>query len=928
MGLAATEHMVSQHQIYEELPPDTFIANIVLDAKLDIKYSPNELRLLHFRLDDRRGATQNYRQYFIMEERTGILRTAKRIDRESMCAHRITCSIHLNVMVQPGQYFQIIKVSVEILDINDNAPVFPQNLVNRKISETTMPGAVFALPSAEDDDSSSFAIQRYELVSETKMFELQVTNTTRGNVDLHLILRGKLDREDVENYLMEVVAMDGGNPPKSGAMMIQITVLDANDNNPKFNNYTYEVTISENTPIGSTILQLHADDPDKGPNGKIEYKFATATQAQNGGLFGIDNETGEIFIKGPIDFERGNIYYLTVTARDHGQNSLPAYAKVVVKVQDVNDHAPHITINALTTTGYVEVSESAEVGTFVAHVSVADFDSGVSGEFSCRMASDQFRLQKLYATEFKIITTTTFDREIHSEYHLNMVCTDKGNPPKTATEHIIVTILDANDHSPEFQHRVYTAELRENNEVGAFITQVVALDRDSGKNAQVKYSIVDDDRRLLSVNEKTGIIRAIVKFDYEQDHELHFVVEAKDQGSPQNAARAMLRLIILDINDEKPEFSQAAYTFHVLENMREKTFVGTVIATDRDTPSFNQITYSLHPDYDGLRSFSINPYTGEITTKRELDREEQSRYLLVVVASNDGYPMMRSLGNVTVFVDDQNDNAPILDYPNDWNNTVHIARTMKIGGRIAHIRAHDLDANLNSELTYSIFDGNGGEFFRMNATSGVIYLNKVLETEGYQYHKMKVVVRDHGKPEKEAMGDFNIVVNKSLAVLQYQNSGFSFLKIKDSHVIIGAIITIFVILLAVLVVVIVKCRRKRNPRHQKYNCRREAKKRDGKKKDRRESMEWKAVPNDWSDKDNKPKKAVTFRMEVEEGEGEEASQQLWPPNVDNDCNQVSDDLHLFLDLFSQMTFKSEVIRCCNVSIVMYFSCDIFQPCPS
>lgn len=897
-GLTQGERAL-QYNILEELAPDDFIANILLDAQLDLKHSPNDLRLLMFSLHERRGSTLNLKDYFAIEERTGILRTARRIDRETICPHQVQCAAYLNVMVQPGQFFEIISVTINILDLNDNTPTFPRNMVECNVSETSMVGMQIPLPSAEDLDSPGFTIHKYQLLSDTSKFELQVTNNSIGNVDLSLILKEKLDRETEENYLMEVIAVDGGDPPKSGAMMVKVNVLDANDNNPKFDNYSYEVTISENLPVGSTIIQLHAHDPDKGLNGKVEYKFDTSTQADYGGLFGIDNETGEIFIKGPIDYERGDSYTLSVTATDKGPNSLPAYAKVTVHVEDMNDHSPHITVNALTTTGYVEVAEDAQIGTFVAHVSVQDFDSGDAGEFRCRMDSVNFDLQKLYPTEFKIITKTTFDREQQAEYHLNMVCRDRGEPPRSATEHIIVTIVDANDHSPQFQHQVYTAEMRENNAVGAFITQVVALDRDIGKNAEIKYSIADDDRGLLAINEDTGIIRANVRFDYEQDQELEFVVEARDQGTPSRTARALLRLIIIDSNDEVPQFTQKDYRFSVIEDSHARTFVGIVSATDKDASPYNQITYSLDPDFDGLRSFDINAYTGEITTKRSLDREEQSVFHLMVIASNEGFPLMRRKVNVTVLVVDVNDNPPILDFPNEWNHTVHISRSLPVGGYIARIRAHDADEGKNSELSYAFFDGNGGKYFFMNSTTGIVTLSKVLDSEGFQYHSTKVVVKDHGTPPKEALGDFHIIVNKSLPIVQqYQNSGFSFFKLKDSQIIIGAIIVIFVLLVLVLTVIVVKCKRKRNTRNNKYNCRREAKKRDGKKKDpHRESLEWKAVPNDWNGtdmKDGKPKKAVTFRMEVEEGEVED-DHHLWPPNIDSDSTQVR-----FISFFIQI----------------------------
>ncbi len=461
-----------QYTILEEEKAQTFVANLVLDAALDQKYSQDDLNKLEFTLHDRRGIKQGLRNLFHIESKTGVLKTSKVIDRDSICSHSKECEIPLDILIEPGEFFQIIKVYVTIIDRNDNIPRFPVTNLRLPISETTLPGSKFALPSAEDKDSGSYGIKQYHLVSKTNKFGLVVTNGTYGTMDIHLVVKSALDRESADSFEVDIVAEDGGSPARSGRMRVDITVTDANDNNPQFDNYTYQVSIPENFPPGMAVLQLHARDPDAGANGQIFYRLSDSSLQSVGKMFGVDAHTGEIYLKSVLDYENEQAYVLTVTARDQGENSLPAYAKVFIQVEDINDHVPQITVNSLTQSGRVEVSEDSPIGTFVAHLSVTDLDVGKTGAIQCNMKSDQFQLTQLYKTEFKIITSAVLDREKQPNYKVKVVCQDDGIPSKTSTEYLIVTITDSNDNSPVFRQQVYSVSMRENNMAGAYITQV------------------------------------------------------------------------------------------------------------------------------------------------------------------------------------------------------------------------------------------------------------------------------------------------------------------------------------------------------------------------------------------------------------------------------------------------------------------------
>ncbi len=128
------------YSIQEELPVHNTIANIIKDAELDLKYGSSDLQKLRFSLHERRGTRPGFKDFFVID-REGLMQTAQVIDRDAICAHQATCPIPLNIMVQPGQFFQIIKLTVHIVDINDNSPVFPQQTIELAISESTLPGS-------------------------------------------------------------------------------------------------------------------------------------------------------------------------------------------------------------------------------------------------------------------------------------------------------------------------------------------------------------------------------------------------------------------------------------------------------------------------------------------------------------------------------------------------------------------------------------------------------------------------------------------------------------------------------------------------------------------------------------------------------------------------------------------------------------------
>ena len=761
-----------EYSILEQLGSDNLIGNVPVDTHLADKYDARVLQSLRYSFLTQPNEDVN--KYFAIEEKTGVIRTATVIDRDTLCPQLLSCHISLDVAIRPAQYFQVITVRIEIIDINDHAPSFPSSKIHRSISESSLPGATVSIPTAEDPDSPVHSIQEYELLPADSPFDLRLQESLDGSVDLQLVLNRRLDRESISSYLIEVIAFDGGEPAKSGSVVVNVSVEDSNDNLPQFNRTTYEATVAEDKPLGQAIVTVHASDADVGQYGGITYGFTARTQEHYGQLFGINGRSGEIFLKGSLDYEKVKIYHLVVTAVDGGADAHPVHATVIVNVEDTNDNSAQITINTLTTTGQAQISEASEPGTFVAHVSAIDPDSGLNGELICIVEDYDFTLQKLYESQYKVITNSKLDRETRAEYRVSLQCQDKGIPAQQTVEEVVIRVVDDNDNPPIFVQNLYSASITENNEIDAYVARVNATDADIDENAEIHYALIDPEAEdLFYISEETGIIRAKVQLDHEKYSFAEFRVVAYDQGSPSYSATSTMSVAILDENDEPPVFTQSSYSFGVFENQDPDTEVGVVYAEDSDSPPYDKVEYLLFADDPVYADvFSINKESGQIYTNEVLDRETQYEYYLEVTALNRGEYNLQTSASVTVYVADENDNFPIFDFPSHTNHTVEISNMVPVGHVVARIRGQDMDTGNNGKLDFIINQGNEDGIFELDDKTGAVTTNVLLDRIEFRIYNLTVELRDRGNPTKASESTMHIVVDQSITYYsQYPHDG-------------------------------------------------------------------------------------------------------------------------------------------------------------
>lgn len=680
----------------------------------------------------------NEGQFFRIDVSTGQVYLTHTLD------HELRSSYHLNVTASdlgkpPLSSWSTVVINV--LDVNDNSPVFERTSYSFTVMENSPVGTILGETVAKDRDSKHNGRILYCLSGEdSKLFSV---NAKSGILRTATVF----DREKIEVYLIKVVAMDQGKRIQlSASVFVYINILDENDNTPAFNGrQPFKVTMPENSVIGTSILTLGANDKDFDLNSKLTYSISGGNNAK---AFRI-SLNGTLFTASILDRETKDNYDIQVAVSDSPQDfsrQRSSTVSVFVSVLDVNDETP-----SFESPDIVHVREDQRINEPFTTVVAVDRDIGLNGEIIYELqgvlANERFQINR-YSGALSL--KQALDREeITSGYIIITVeAKDRGKPPKFKRRDIKILLDDVNDNSPIFFTHKDHVRVHENISIGTELIQVTAVDIDQGHNGLVEYAIVGGNvNNTFGIHPVDGTVRVIKPLDRESLKSYQLDIKAFDLGKPQQDNVTVFYVDVIDVNDNPPRFQQPRVTEYVMENVNFVQTLATFTATDDDEGRNGEITYSIvHQSKTPF--LDIDASNGIVSLISPLDRERQSKYSVLIEAKDKGIPQLKARSSLTIIVEDENDHSPAF-VNSDLRES--IVEGSSVGSRLCVMNATDPDDGSNGQISYSLV--NDFSRFKIDPKTGEIFITAELDREihGSQF-KLVVKAQDGGKPRRVTFG--------------------------------------------------------------------------------------------------------------------------------------------------------------------------------
>ncbi|MBN3308520.1 FAT4 protein, partial [Amia calva] len=710
-------------------------------------------------------ATDSVSELFDLDSITGEIKVRGQFDFERSKQYEINVEA-----VDNGGLADSCKVLIEIIDVNDNAPVITLMSFSNPVPENCLPETVIAMLNVKDLDSGKNGQIRCSS-DHSLPFRIKSSSANFYN----LVTDQVLDRENVAEYNITIIATDEGSPPFSSKMTLTLQISDVNDNAPIFDQQSYSTYIKENNAPGISIFSLKAEDADFGPNAHISYFLDD--KSVNG--IKVSSKYVEMMLQTALDREEKQEHNLILTAKDGGDPQRSGTMKIHIIVLDANDNAP-VFSQALYK---ASVSENALKNTVILTVSASDADEGTNGDVIYSFSHSTDSVSELIAIdphtgEIKVIGD--LDYETSKAYEINIQArdhgglTDSSSLPLCAQKTVTVSILDVNDNQPVFGQPSYSVYIKENSAAGTILCSVSASDPDLGDNAKISYSILDTKVQDVSIssyiyiNSGNGSIYSMHSLDYEKLKVFQIQVQARDHGSPPLSSNVTVHVFILDQNDNVPAVIYPSADMGSVPHQKMPRsakaghLVTKVTAVDADSGHNAWISYKLVEATDASL-FSVNLYTGEVRTRRAVSEQDDSSQRLLIEMKDNGEPVQTGTTHITVKVLDINDNAPQFEHA---LYEIPLSENSPKGSVVVTVKAIDSDEGLNGEIVYSFATHTSEtvkQFFNIHPDTGEITVNGQLDyesssSEKQSVHELTLTAIDGGKPARSGTTQISVQV--------------------------------------------------------------------------------------------------------------------------------------------------------------------------
>ena len=668
-----------------------------------------------------------YQDHFVINVGTGVIRTRVALDREELEGDN---SISLLVKVQSkdiyNQFCNTTVVTITVLDVNDNPPVFQQGTpTSASVKENQTVGMHIVTVTATDADEGT---------SKNIVYSIEPRNSVPFSIDQDGLVKttARLDREKEPpaSYTFNILASDGVN---SSSLPFTVHIVDINDNPPSFARLFYSRSLSEAVKVGSSVIDLTVSDVDL--NSQFHYSFVSGNDL---GHFSIlDN--GTIILIAILDRERWPTYSLVATVHD-GQFSSINRATVNITVLDISDSPPLFDLPRYT----FAIRENLQSNSIFGLVRATSEDQEHNGlKYSIEPGDSHF-IVTTHSNGSGILTAVkSLDREEVEVYNLTMVATTTGQVVISEGVPLTIKVLDENDNGPVFPMTEMTIDISESFPVGSVLFTAAALDVDLPENIDHSYSLSGQLGGNFNVDPQTGEVRLESPLTFESPTTVWFSVVATD--GTHDATTLRVNINVTETHENAPNFpDNFPHQIQIEEEAKSVQLIYTFTISDPDSSS-DAVSVAVH-NTDGLASsyFHItqNGQTAKLYTSMSLDREEiDTHNLRITLTDSDGH---FSQFNLDIIVLDINDNHPVF---HNQEYDFEILENQQIGVLVGRVVASDADIGENASILYSLHSPSN--YFSIDETNGDITTTAILDREMDPTFSLKVIARDQGIPNSQ-----------------------------------------------------------------------------------------------------------------------------------------------------------------------------------
>ncbi|CAK1544137.1 unnamed protein product [Leptosia nina] len=696
------------------------------------------------------GQPDSWSTYFDIDENTGAVRQLLPVDTSIAKKYQLVIKAE---EISEAKRFTTAKLTITVRPVDASPPVISATSDEGRVEENSPKGTKII---GSDNQNIRFSVSDPDLGPGDPIpkytYEL-TTNFFDIDKEGYLIVNDEhLDRDPPNSghLRFQIVAREANGGAASAPFSVVVYLLDQNDNAP-----VIPKTQPVNVPASlepAPVYKVEATDIDEGENARITYSIYHVSN-NGGNKFTIEPSTGVISSTGRL--QAGEQYSVTVRATDSKGLSSQGIIELMV-APGPNTRPPQFSSRDY----YAPVSEGAAINSTVTTVTAKDPENE---PVTYSIVSGNDLRQFAIGSNTGIITVIRrLDREVLTRYQLMVRAEDPGRLSTTATVNIKVT--DINDNNPKFDEDIYTFHVKEGAS-GEQVGYVHATDIDEGVNALVSYSVPNNVP--FAIDNTTGLITTNTQLDYEETKEYAFVVTATDGAIDKRLGTASVTVLVDDVSDEPPIFSQPLYSVHVPENVPNYPVI-KVHAEDPD--SVPEITYTILKGDTDL--FSIDRKSGMIRTLRPLDREMIARHELIVGTEENNGQDKGATTTVEIIVDDKNDNAPVFT---SAIRPVTIEDTSSIGSLVETVVALDADATPpNNRIRYALVGrGKASIYFHVEPDTGVIRLRDDLRKETDSEYTVDVQAYDEGDPVMSSVTSLTVYVSHSATVPPDVRLGFA-----------------------------------------------------------------------------------------------------------------------------------------------------------